>query len=248
MRLYYREFSKTITLLFIIDCLFSEFSVSQGKESFLFESFTANLDKARLSVFNNNEELIYEKEFFHPSCYTSDLDEDLSEELLVKDSIMKSGKYYFTLYIYNMLDTFRLADSIYSGALSPYEAGIIETGEKILVCGNPDFETFGSGNNNFLPVSCYKFSDAEIHQVNDEIYDIFISANEEIIDFMDEFYNSESKDCITTEKLKSAIAAVYVNYINAGENSVANQFLKNYYLCKDSNGFINKIKQLMIKD
>ncbi len=41
------------------------------------------------------------------------------------------------------------------------------------------------------------------------------------------------------------IAAVYANYINAGEKSVASQFLKNYYLCEDLEQFKQKLNELI---
>jgi hypothetical protein len=234
--------------LVLADCFFAELTLSQQQAEFLFESFSASIENRNLSVFNNEEELIYQKEFYNPLCYKADLDLDLSDELLVKDSVKKSGSLCFTLYVFNTLDTFYLADSIDSGEVFPFETEDRETGEIILVCGNPSFTLFNQGDSAFLPLNCFRFSEAEVYKANDEVYDIFISANDAIIKYLDEFYNSAKRNCTTTEKIKPAIAAAYVNYINAGENSVANQFLKNYYLCKDINQFKDNIMELIEKD
>ena len=69
--------------------------------------------------------------------------------------------------------------------------------------------------------------------VNDEVYNVFINENESIINYLDDYLNDNSKNCKTSITVKAAIAAAYANYINAGEKSVASQFLKNYYLCED---------------
>jgi hypothetical protein len=46
-----------------------------------------------------------------------------------------------------------------------------------------------------------------------------------------------------SRKLQSAISAAYVNYMNAGEVTLASKFIKKYYPCGDINRFIEKINE-----
>ena len=236
----------------VLICLLTQISFAQN-ESYQFELFTANLDGSKLSVITLEENFVFEKEFSDPISSASDLDEDGIDELLIVDSIQNNSNINFILYVFNTLDTFYLVDSIASGSSYPYETTSDMFAEQegeiegvILVCGNPSFDIFNSGAiSNFLPVNCYKFEEAEIFPVNEEIYNVFLNENENIISYLDEFYNSSGKNCESSVKLKSAIASAYANYINAGEESVATQFLKNYYLCDDIEEFKDQINELL---
>jgi len=233
-------------------CLFFSFltqiSFAQN-HSYPFEFFTANIEGTNLNVITPEKNLIFKKEFFHPASYTSDIDEDGIDELIVIDSILSNGKTSFNLFVFNTLVSFYLVDSISSGSFLPYETASEETAGMIIVSGNPLFEIFNKGVTEFfLPVNCWKYEDAALSLVNNEIYDIFISENEFLIDYIDKFYSENGEDCSTSLKIKPAIAAANANYINAGEESVASQFLKNYYLCDNIEEFRNQINELLSKD
>jgi len=233
------------TLFFFF--LFTQTSFAQN-QSYPFEFFTANIEGTKLSVITPEQKLIFQKEFVQPASHTSDMDEDGVNEMLIIDSVKINGGINFILFIYNTLDSFYLADSINSGSFLPYETASEETEGLIIVTGNPSFEIFNKGvSDYFLPINCWKYENAALSLINDEIYDIFISENEYVVDYIDKFYLENGEDCNSSLKIKPAIAAAFVNYINAGEQSVASKFFKNYYLCDDIEEIENQIHVLLNK-
>ncbi len=124
-----------------------------------------------------------------------------------------------------------------------------EEGGEIIVTGNPDFEYFDSDDDQdsdiFLPINCWKYESGQIYIVNADIYDLYIQENEEIIDYLDSFTDSGEYNCDLSRRNRSAIAAGYANYINAGELTIASQFIKKYYLCADMNEFLDNINRLL---
>jgi hypothetical protein len=243
-RLIKKLFDRIYPFTFIF-FLFTQISFAQVN-SYPFEFFTAHIEGTKLSIITPEQNLIYEKDFVHPAVYTSDLDEDGINELLIVDSILSDNRINFNLFIYNTLDSFYLADSISSGSYLPYETVSEEVSGIIIVSGNPLFDLLNEGvEEYFIPVNCWKYEDAALILMNADIYDIFISENEFLIDYIDDIYLEYGEECSTSLKLKSAIASAYANYINAGEESVASQFLKNYYLCEDFEEFRNKISEML---
>ena len=199
-----------------------------------------------LKVFNNNDQILYQKEFMNPDPYTSDLNDDNINEYLVLDSTLKSNKPWYTLFIFNTKDNFSFIDSIVSGSTQPYETTSGEIGGTIIVAGNPDFEQFNQSDENyFIPINCWHYEDSAVVLVNDEVYNAFLNENESIINYLDDYFSSNSKSCQASVLLKAPVAAAYANYINAGEKSVASQFLKNYYLCDDLDQFKQKLNELI---
>ncbi len=67
----------------------------------------------------------------------------------------------------------------------------------------------------------------------------FFQENEPIISYLESVWSGSSKDCSSSTEIKSAVAAVYLNYLNAGEKVLARQFLNDYYLCPDKESFKN---------
>ncbi|MEJ2494947.1 MAG: hypothetical protein P8Y79_11545 [Ignavibacteriaceae bacterium] len=156
---------------------------------------------------------------------------------------------WFTLYIFSTTDQFSFIDSIVSGTTEPYETTSGDLGGTIVVSGNTDFEQFNKVNGNyFIPINCWRYENSAIFLVNDEVYNVFINENESIINYLDDYFNDNPKNCMGTDTVKAAIAAAYVNYTNAGEKSVASQFLKNYYLCKDLPEFRKELNELIKGD
>lgn len=220
------------------------------------DSFSVEINNSELQVRNQEKIIIYQKRFSNPTGFYADLDNDASNEYLVIDSNQINNLPFFTLYIFNTIDSFYLADSIKSGSLQPYISNISndennsnEAGKTIIISGNSDFDEFNSANKNiFLPINCWLYDGTALFLINDEVYDLFLSENDSIINFIDQYYSSNNKNCASSEFVKPAIAAAYANYLNAGEKSIASQFLKNYYLCDDVEQFKNKLVSLMKND
>ena len=232
---------------FVLFFLFSfTINLFAQEDTLSFDNFYLTLQGNFLKVFNADNSVIYQKKFFNPSAYTSDLNDDNSDEYLVLDSALNNNIPWYTLYIYNTQNNFSFIDSIISGSTEPYETTSGDLGGTIIVAGNPDFEKLNMNTDNFfIPINCWHYEDSAIFLVNDEVYNAFMNENESIIDYIDDYLIDNSKGCKTSIALKAPIAAAYVNYINAGEKSVASQFLKNYYLCNDIDQFKQKLNELI---
>jgi hypothetical protein len=230
-------------LIFIV--IFSSFSYSQNDIN-IFDLFTTQLDNNILRVYNLDSTLIFQKKFNNASDQAADLDGDGVNEYLVTDSYQKDRVSSFTIYIFNTIDTFYLADSIFSGLIEPYLNGPGDSGTILIITGNPKFDSLNTNlDEPYLPVNCWKYEDEKINLVNDQVYDIFISENNDIIDYLDDFYDRNSKSCEATEKVRAAISSVYVNYLSAGETIMAKQFINKYYFCNDRENFISHIEGLI---
>lgn len=218
------------------------------QQIFTFDLFTAQLNDSVLTVKDNeSNSVIFEMTFNNPRDYTVDLDGDSVEEYIVIDSSASGDIPDYTFYIFNTLDEFSLADSIPSGTTEPYDMFSNEEGGEIIVTGNPGFEYFNNADDDtdiFLPINCWKYESGQVYMVNTDIYDLYIQENEEIIDYLDSF-TEDVYNCDLSRRNRSAIAAGYANYINAGEVSIASQFLKKYYLCADMDDFLKNINQIL---
>jgi hypothetical protein len=189
---------------------------------------------------------MYDKKFSNPKSFYADLDKDGINEYLVIDSLKVSNNPFFSIYVYNCADTFYLIDSIQSGALSPYLENSKEEGSNIIITGNIDFMQFNTDTNNyFLPINCWRLKSDNIYLVNDDIYNLFIANNNDITDYMDDYFSTNPKNCSSSDKAKAAVASVYANYLSAGEKALANQFLNNYYFCNDRIQFQQKLNEIM---
>jgi hypothetical protein len=234
--------------LFLCFLIFSCSLITFAQEdSITLGNFQLTLKERTLQVFDNDGKIVYKKEFNNPSGSTLDLDDDGIDEYLVLDSNSFKLKPSYTLFIFNTAENFSLVDSILSGSIEPYETNSEDVGGTVIIAGNTDFEQFNQGDNYFLPINCWRYEDSSVFMVNDEVYNIYLNENEGIIDYLDENFESH-KDCAASSLLKAPIAAAYVNYINAGEKSVASQFLKNYYLCNDINQFKKQLNDLIKGD
>ncbi|MHB1688094.1 MAG: hypothetical protein ACYCVH_12080 [Ignavibacteriaceae bacterium] len=226
-----------IILSIIIICLALPNDYCQGK-TFTFDSFSLKIINNELTAFDSNKKVFYKKEFHNPKDFTLDLDGDGVDEYLVSDFYTTDSSAYYTLYIFNTIDSLYLADSVISGLVEPYEIKSSETGGMIIVSGNPKIDSLNTDLYNiFLPVNCWKYESGELYSVNDEVYKIFVKENDSIIDFLDNYYESNQANCESTKHVKAALASAYINYINSGDNILARQFLKEYYHCGDLNNF-----------
>jgi hypothetical protein len=233
-----------VILSIIIICLAIPNNFCQDK-TFSFDSFSLKIVKNELTAFNSNKQIFYQKEFHNPKDFALDLDGDGVPEFLISDSYEKDSSTFYTLYVFNTLDSLTLADSVFSGLIEPYEIKSSEAGGMIIVSGNPAIDSLNTDSDNiFLPVNCWKYESGGLFSVNDDVYKIFINENNDIIDYLDNYYESKHADCESASKVKSALASGYINYMHSGDKILARQFLNEYYHCSDLNNFeqyLNKI-------
>jgi len=233
------------TFFLYLSTIFLSESFPQNESVFTSELFRIILTDNLLLVLNNDGEEIYTKEFLNPDAYSLDMDGDGIDEFLVKDVIKSGYSQEYLLYVYNLLDTFSLAAEINSGITEPYETYVGEIEGLIIVSGNPDFSYLNEGSEiKMLPVSCWKFEDGELFLVNEELYDIFIAENDA---YLSVIYAGDINDCGRSKEIKSLLACVYINSLNAGEKASAENFLKTYYLCEDLERFKEELNNLFNK-
>jgi len=237
------------SFFFLLIFNFASEIFSQNKNEFVTDLFTLALNNNSLSVLDKKESQIYSNEFQNPAGYLSDLNMDGNDEFLVKDAVSVDNKARYELYIYNLLDTFFLAGKINSGTTEPYEAESGEIEGLIIVAGNSDF-SFMNKDSEFLllPINCWKFEEGKISIVNSEIYDSFITENNNILLTLDSFFVENGNDCNSSSRIKSFIGSAYINYLNAGENSVASNFIETYYSCDDAAQFKQELDNIFSKE
>jgi hypothetical protein len=213
-------------------------------QTYNFDKITLKLDKNRLEV-NEGGKQTANFIFRNPSENSVDLDGDSLAEFIIVDQFEQDGREQYILYVFNVVDTFFLADSIHSGILEPFIMYSEEVEDFILITGNSAFLSFLDDEADFIPVNCYKYETGEILLINDEIYDVFINENDQLLEFIDEYYESNVQNCENSKNIISAIATAYANYINAGEPTLATQLISKYYYCNDSVSLAEKIKNLI---
>jgi hypothetical protein len=176
---------------------------------------------------------------------TYDLDLDGNSELIIieNDSLKNSGN---IIYLFNTLDEFFLIDSIPAGITEPLVISPDEIPYPVILCGNPDFEIFFSENSeNYEPINLWKFEQGELYLANEDVYDIYISENENLLGYLTAELEDKPPDCANVKPLLSAISAAYANFVNAGETSSAAQFLTKYYPCDDIETFKKTLDELL---
>ena len=237
--------SKVIFVVTLIPSFLSQ-SFPQNENEFVTELFTLTLNNKSLSVIDKIGKETYTNAFNNPVGFLADLDMDGNDEFLVRDSVVTlDNEAQYELYIYNVLDTFFLARKINSGTTEPYESDSGEIEGLIIVTGNTDF-SYLNENSEFisLPINCWKFEDGEVYIINDEIYDQFMTENNTISSTLDNFLAGNKNNCDASLKIKSLIASAYINYLNAGENSAASNFMRTYYPCDDAEQFKKELDNI----
>jgi hypothetical protein len=212
-----------------------------------YDLFSVKLKDKLLQVFSNEGGLIFNQKFENPVFTTADLDSDAVEEYILIDYKILDQKKDYTIYVYNTIDTFYCVDSIRSGFYEPYVFFSDEVKSDVIIAGIPGFNEFNIGktDNITLPLNIWQYGENGITMINDEIYDLFMSENDAVVDYLDEYFDSNIKNCNSSQQVNNVIAAGYINYKNAGDISVANQFLLKYYLCSDIKDFKTKIEKLI---
>jgi hypothetical protein len=212
--------------------------------SYEFSPYTITIDNKNMEV-NRNDEIIWQYTFRNPSENEADLDGDSLNEFIIIDEFINNGRMEYTLFIFNTIDTFFLVDSVKSGITEPYIMYSEEIEDYLLITGSYSFMEFIDNDMGYLPVNCYKYETGELMQINDEIYDIFISENDLLLEEIIKYFRSNIKNCNSTKNIRTAISAAYANYINAGEPTLASHLISNYYYCDDKEAFIKKINDLI---
>ncbi len=234
-----------IRISVLIFCLAALNSYSQERK-YSFDAFAAKIENNNLVVVDTAGKTVFRKVFNNPREQSADLDGDGINELLVTDLNSKGDKNFYTLYIFNTVDSFYVADSIPSGLMEPYQTVSEDTEGIIIITGNTNFDSLNTNEGEaYVPIKCWKYEDAKVHLINDKVYDIFISENDTLTDILDSYLESNPNNCNSIEEVKAVIASVYANYMNAGEKILAYQFLKKYYPCSDLETFKQKLNELL---
>jgi len=243
-RFKYFEIMKYFLIVFLLFFTAEIFPQSDSNEA-EFERFNVSLNDKLLRVVSNEGDTLYSREFNNPQFTTSDLDSDGVDEYIVTDYTNVNNKNNYTIFIYNTLDTFYCVDSIRSGYLEPYVVYSDEDECKVIVTGMCQFDDLNNGKEEIaLPINVWKYEEAALSNINSEIYDLFESESDAIIDYLEDYFDSNIESCNSSQMADNIIAAGYINLISAGENSVASQFLRKYYLCPDIDSFKQKIESL----
>lgn len=224
--------NKTIIIFFLSTfLLFSQNNQSNNQSAFHAASFSIKFENSLAYAFDENGKNVFQGKFYHPSGMISDLDADGVDEFIIIDSNSVNRKTVFTVSIFNTVDSFYLVDSINSGGTSPYFQVNEETNKVTLITGNPDFDNYNANPEFFFsPLDCWKYESSELSLNNEEMYELLLTENENIIEFLENYrWNSDS--CSTSKEILGAIASAFANYINAGETAIAYQFLRKYYMC-----------------
>jgi hypothetical protein len=208
-----------------------------------YDSYRIDLKGNSLEIFSG-ETLIHKKTFHNPAEYTTDLDNDGIEEFLIIDRSGSEGSELFRMYIYNTIDSVYLADTINSGYIEPYVTVSEELEEIVIISGNTDFMQADFAGLH-IPINVLKYESGELFLINDELYDIFITENEEILEYLQNYFYGRDVTCSNSREVQDAIAAAYANYINAGEPTLASQLITKYYNCNDKDAFIEQLNNLV---
>lgn len=219
-------------------------------------------------TFAQNNKIIGNDIGTNQNIFYVDFDNDGHNEILNISFIIKDFLKFYTAYIYSdssRNDSLYLIDSIYSGLKEPQFFFSEEINKMILVVGYPELDSLNlishlnSLKNNFSledslltnkdgltyfsPLNCFSYDGFSFQNINDELYDIFINENEIMLDELDS-QNVGNKDCAFSSNNKNIIASIFINYLNASEKSLANEFLTQYYLCTDFEQFKNYLEKI----
>lgn len=223
--------------------------ITAQTDTTLFNSFFVLSSQNEIKVLDPGGTIVFSKSFHQPYQYLADVDDDQFDEFIVVDSVINENRLDFTIYLFNAEGAFSLIDSIYSGSFFPFITYSEEILSLIIETGNPEFEKFNRGNELVsLPLNLWKVENNEVIKINDEVYEPFIFENTNLLQFLDFYSHEKGFNCTTTQFYRGILAAAYTNYINAGEQSLAVNLLKKYYLCEDVEQFKQEIIKLIFPE
>jgi hypothetical protein len=240
------KFFLYLFLIFSVKDLFPQEDSTKVDSTIVeFDLFTVKLKDNFLQAFSNEGDPLFIQKFENPVFTTADLDSDEVDEYILIDYKMLNQKKDYTIFIFNTVDTFYCVDSIRSGFYEPYVYRSEEVKGNVIIAGIPGFNELNIGKVDIsMPINVWRYGEDGIVLINNQIYDLFTFENESVIDYLDDYFDSNVKTCNSSEQVNNIIATGYINYKNAGDLSVANQFLLKYYLCPDILNFKKKIEQL----
>jgi len=110
--------------------------------------------------------------------------------------------------------------------------------------GYSEFDSLNSvcnPNNIYSPINILTFNGETAYSINEELYDIFFDTNDILLNTLNSLPYKLSDPCEDTKENLPLIYSIYINYINAGEYSLAENFLRIYYKCDD----LQKVKSYL---
>lgn len=205
---------------------------------FNFDKISAQETILQASLINNaivvtkNDSLFFTNYKFNDAREEwTDFDYDGADELVIIDRNTSSE--YF-IYIFLLLGELKLVDSLFCGATEPYVGFSDELLEPVIFSGYPQFEKLAAKEEEiFSPLRCCQFDGEKFININDRLYQVFMEANENLFAILQSHFINSNKECELALRHKALLASIYVNYLNAGENSLAKNFIDRYYPCND---------------
>jgi hypothetical protein len=218
-------------------------------DSTFFNSFLVLTEDNLMKIEASTGSLIYQKQFYKPYEYLANIDGDQFDELIIVDSIMVDDNLSFTIYLFSGEENFQLIDSILSGSFFPFISYSAEINSMIIETGISDFDKFNQTSEvSSLPINLWKIENDELLLVNDDLYEPFIFENANLVQLLDFYAHEKGFSCSTSQFYKGVVVSAFTNYINAGEQSLATNMLKKYYLCDDIELFKQEIIDLIFPE
>lgn len=208
--------------------------------------FIIEKDSNTVKILSLKTNVITILNFNHPSLDYFDFDEDSIPELLIIDSSSIDLFPVYWVYIYRLKDVLYRIDSISSGMKEPELVLSEELQQGVLICGFPEFNSINMEagiNTAFSPLNILLYNGESFYTEFDDTFQLLINENEEIFTFIAAYLNDNGRNCSNSKKLTAAFSSAVINFINAGENALAEHLLNSYYLCEDKNDFLNYIKK-----
>lgn len=189
-----------------------------------------------LYLYDSDKTVVETKTFHNAEDYLEDLDGDGIDELLIVDAETKNNNPVFTIYVYAWDEGLYLVDSIYSGQTEPFVTFNEEVNANVIISGIPELDSLlynKTENPPFTPSHFHTFDGDTLINVDFDLYNTYFDANSTIITYIENLFQEDSVTCANSHAMISEIASIYINYIHAAEYSLANQFLKENYVCPD---------------
>ncbi|MBI5727877.1 MAG: hypothetical protein HY965_08490 [Ignavibacteriales bacterium] len=226
-------FHKTKTFFFFLFIVSSACLYSQTDS---FEPNNFYFENNQLKVKSETGDTLLLHTFASPNWYYFDLNNDSNDELIVIDSMTNAKLATYTSYIFVADTSFRLLDSVHSGAYQPVVDYNEELESILLVTGLPSVDSLFYAiqqDSLFVPVQYYQFNGFSLKNVSDDVYSTYLAENIAITGFLDQ-KNVAGSICGDVQKYRTAIFTGFLNYRKAGEFSLANKFMQQYYPCADA--------------
>lgn len=195
---------------------------------------TVSLEGTQLVARDSVGQVAVSWRFHAPEMYRLDLNGDDIEEIVIIDNALSDTIPDYTLYLFSVEDGLELADSLYSGRLEPLIEFNEELNATLLCTGIHQLDSllYLTGQDTIITPRKYSLYDGtEIINVSSDLYSLYLTQNDALLDDYPNLVENGEMDCAGGDKLLSLIFTVYYNYLQAGELSLANNFLGTYHTC-----------------